>query len=103
MSHRRASRVSTARLSGVSRVTAPALSLAREDDRRLVPRDEPSSDATKCRLIGHMSAETAKRSPREKRKNHPALGVRHVDVEIDPVDPLDRERHVNGGPRSVLS
>jgi hypothetical protein len=29
--------------------------------------------------------------------------LRHVDVELDPVDPLDPERHVNGGSRSVLS
>jgi hypothetical protein len=95
--------LSTARLSGVSRVTVPALSLGGEGDRDLVPRREPSSDARKCGLIGHMSAKTAKAFAPAKRKNYPGLGMRRVDVEVHPVDRLDREHHVNSGPRSVLS
>jgi hypothetical protein len=81
----------------------PALSVAGEDDRHRVPRDEPWSDADEMPAHRTHERRDGEAFARRKRKNHPALGLRQVDLEVHPVDPLDGERHVTGGPRSVLS
>src|SRR5215469_3584216 len=55
---------------------------------------KPSSSATNPRLIGAISAEDAKGCPRCSRKKLTAAKVVYVNIQIHPVDRLDRQPHM---------